>query len=153
MSAACRAVLHLAAPMCLLFGAACGGQQDPAQSDPTLALDVTEDDLDGVAMLAPDSSVVDLDQVELTQIADDVWIHTSYRDLPEYGVFPSNGLIVVSDDAIVVVDTAWGVGPTENLLVAIEQRWGRSPSAFIVTHGHDDRVGGIATVLAHDIPV
>lgn len=88
----------------------------------------------------------DLDTVQVTALAENVWLHTSYKDLPDIGPFPSNGLIVKTGDGIVLVDTAWNDAQTDQLV-----RWTRThlhaPIRFaIVTHAHDDKMGGMAAL-------
>jgi metallo-beta-lactamase class B len=79
--------------------------------------------------------------------------HTSWKYLPGVGPFPSNGLVVLADDRAVLIDTAWGDEPTLELLGRVEREYGRKVTDVVVTHAHDDRLGGIRTVLARGITV
>lgn len=91
--------------------------------------------------------------VSLRPLTDGVWLHTSMRTLPEYGRIPSHGLVVQTGDELLLVDTAWGVEPTRELVAMIRRQFGRLPSAAIVTHAHDDRVGGLPVLRAEGVPV
>lgn len=81
--------------------------------------------------------------VTLRPLVAGVWVHTSYARLPEVGWFPSSGLLIESPGALLLVDTAWGLDATRELFGLIRARFGRLPSAALVTHAHDDRVGGL----------
>lgn len=83
--------------------------------------------------------------VELRQIAAGVWLHTSYGDVPKLGRFPSNGLVVQGTHGAVIIDTAWGLGPTGELLDWASHEAG-GVFAVIVTHFHDDRTSGLPEV-------
>jgi glyoxylase-like metal-dependent hydrolase (beta-lactamase superfamily II) len=90
--------------------------------------------------------------LEVAELAPGVYRHTSWRVLPGGARFPSNGLIVREGDRLLLVDTAWGEEPTERLLGWIESEL-RSPVArAVVTHSHDDRLGGGAVLARHGIP-
>lgn len=84
--------------------------------------------------------------VSVEPLADQVWLHTSYKTLPDIGPFRSNGLIVQTPDGVYLIDTAWDDRQTEVLL-----RWARehlrAPIEYaIVTHAHDDKMGGVAAL-------
>ena len=83
--------------------------------------------------------------IELRQIAADVWLHTSYGDVPKLGRFPSNGLVVKGTQGAVIIDTAWGLEPTGELLDWASREAG-GVFAVVVTHWHDDRTSGLPEV-------
>lgn len=77
-----------------------------------------------------------------TRLADSVEVQTTFQ--PINGVpFPSNGLIVLTRDSIVLVDTGWGPRNTKAVLKHIRRTWHRPVAACFSTHFHDDRTGGI----------
>lgn len=84
-------------------------------------------------------------------IAPGVWRHVSYRRFPELGHFPSNGLVVTSAKGVLVIDTAWDSGQTARILDWVETNLGPI-DALVVTHAHDDRLGGLAEVHRRRIP-
>ncbi len=92
-------------------------------------------------------------EVELTPFADGVWLHTSYAVLRDGTRFPSHGLVVREGDTLVLVDTAWGVEQTENLLEAIDAEIGLPISGVVVTHFHADRLGGADLLAAEGAEV
>lgn len=93
------------------------------------------------------------EDLQVTQIRDDVWVHTSWHVLPGDLRFPSNGLLVRDGDALVLVDTAWGVEPTEQLLDWVHHTLQLPVKYAVATHFHDDRVGGWPALEARGIPL
>lgn len=81
-------------------------------------------------------------EVAVRPLAPGVWLHTSWQRVGAWGLVPSNGLIVREGDEVVVVDTAWGAAPSRVLLAWIDRELGLRVSRLIVTHFHDDRLGG-----------
>ena len=84
-------------------------------------------------------------------IAPGVWRHVSYRLLPDVGPFPSNGLIAAGAKGVLVVDTAWDSEQTALILEWVAANLG-AVHAVVVTHAHDDRLGGLTEVQRRRIP-
>lgn len=104
------------------------------------------------AAAAPPAASPAAEAVRLTAIADGVWIHTTWGDYQGTAV-PSNGLIVRDGSELVLVDTAWGAElETEALLAAIEKEIGLPVREAIITHWHDDRLGGGNALARRGIP-
>lgn len=82
----------------------------------------------------------------VTPLNDQVYVHTTYG-LYNKAVIPSNGLIVKTNDGIVLVDTGWDSdGDTDNtrqLLHWVADSLRQPVRLCIITHAHDDKVGGI----------
>lgn len=81
--------------------------------------------------------------VTLSKIAEGVWVHTTNYKLPGQKPIPSNGLVVVDGDDVVLVDGAWGELATLSLLEKIKAETGKLPTKMIVTHHHADRTAGV----------
>ena len=92
-------------------------------------------------------------EVALTRLREDVWLHTSTRELDGVGRFPSHGLLIARPEGLLLIDTAWGADATTRLLAQIEAELGRRPDAAIITDFHDDRAGGIAVLEAAGVEV
>ncbi len=88
---------------------------------------------------------------KIESLADDVFLHTSYREIKGYGVLDSNGLIVIDGDAAYLVDTPWSEEDTASLLSWLEQH-GYELKASVSTHWHDDRTAGIGLLNFKSIP-
>jgi glyoxylase-like metal-dependent hydrolase (beta-lactamase superfamily II) len=80
--------------------------------------------------------------LDIKPLAPDVWLHTSWQTVATWGLVPSNGLIVREADHVVVIDTAWGAAPSRALLAWIDRELKLPVTCLIVTHFHDDRLGG-----------
>ncbi|WP_242921599.1 subclass B1 metallo-beta-lactamase [Pontibacter liquoris] len=91
-------------------------------------------------------------QLHVKKIAPHVWVHTSYKILGEVK-FPSNGLIIATADGVVLVDTAWGEEQTKQLVQWVDDSLKLPIRQCLVTHAHDDRMGGIAVLQQHRVPV
>lgn len=89
-----------------------------------------------------------LPEPSLEQIADGVWIHKSYKDIEPWGPILSQGIIIKTNAGVFLVDTAWSDEDTEKLLQLAKMETGHLPSAAIVTHAHQDKMGGMQAL--HD---
>ena len=65
----------------------------------------------------------------------------------------SNGLIWVSEEGLLLVDTAWTDAQTEAILSWGEKRLGKQWIGAVVTHEHNDRDGGIGALERRQIPI
>lgn len=93
-----------------------------------------------------------LSRLDLVAIAPSVLVHTSYRDLPNVGIFPSNGLLLCTAGEGGLVDTAWSDDATKRLLDEAVAR-GCPIKHALFTHSHDDRTGGLAVLFARGVRV
>lgn len=89
-------------------------------------------------------------EVEFRQLQPGVWLHSSYKNMPRFGRVLSNGLLIEQGDHFVLVDTAWDDAQTRGILDWANAQ-GRPVSAAIVTHSHEDKMGGIAALKADGI--
>lgn len=89
--------------------------------------------------------------VYVQRVVSGVWRHVSYRRFPEAGFVPSNGLVVEGALGALIVDTAWNPEQTASILDWVRANIGPI-RALIVTHAHDDRLGGLAEAHRHEIP-
>lgn len=90
--------------------------------------------------------------IELLKVTDDIWTHVSYATIQE-SLVPSNGLIIVGEKGLVLVDTPWNDAQMERLIDFCITTFQVPITQAIITHAHDDRLGGIQTLLKHGIPV
>jgi glyoxylase-like metal-dependent hydrolase (beta-lactamase superfamily II) len=82
----------------------------------------------------------------LEKIADNVWVHKSYRVVEPWGMVLSQGMVVKTGAGVILVDTAWDDADTEKLLDLIGSEVGAPPNVAIVTHAHNDKMGGVAAL-------
>lgn len=90
-------------------------------------------------------------QVYVERLEPGLWRHVSHRFVPTYGNVPSNGLIVRARGGALVIDTAWNNEQTASVLDWAEENVG-PVLAVVVTHSHEDRIGGIENVHERGIP-
>jgi len=91
--------------------------------------------------------------LEVRELQPGIWIHTSWYEFSNGSRYPSNGLIVRDENTALLIDTAWGVESTIELLDWIEHELGVPVSAVIATHTHDDRMGGAPVLTERGIPL
>lgn len=94
----------------------------------------------------------DPNTVELSKLNDKLWVHTTYENIGGYKT-PSNGLLIITSKGLVLVDTPWNNEQTEELLEFAETTLKKEFTLAIITHAHQDRIGGIDTLLAEGIEV
>ena len=80
-------------------------------------------------------------------LTDDVWAFTTYKVVGELPV-SAHGLIIDTDEGVVMVDAGWVPEQTQEVLDWIEHNLEKKVKACIITHGHDDRLGGAALIKA-----
>lgn len=110
-----------------LMLAACSGADAPAPKVPDAFLTKIQADY----------------PVTLSKLADGVWVHTTNYTLPGQSPIPSNGLVVVDGDDVILVDGAWGELATISLLEKVKTETGKAVTKMIVTHHHADRTAGV----------
>ncbi|GAB3503901.1 BcII family subclass B1 metallo-beta-lactamase [Spirosoma knui] len=95
-------------------------------------------------------------KLTVTPLTDQVWVHVTYGIYQQTAV-PSNGLIIRTKEGVVLVDTGWDSdGNTDNtrqLLQWVADSLHQPVRLCIVTHAHEDRVGGISELRKAGIRV
>lgn len=89
--------------------------------------------------------------LEIKELAQGVYLHTSFKQIEGYGLVDSNGLIVVENDQAYIIDTPWSEDDTESLLSWIADK-GYEAMASISTHSHEDRTAGIKLLNSKLVP-
>ena len=70
--------------------------------------------------------------------------------MPGFGAVASNGLIVRDGGRVLVVDTAWTDDQTAQILNWIKQEINLPVALAVVTHAHQDKMGGMDALHAAD---
>jgi metallo-beta-lactamase class B len=87
-------------------------------------------------------------------VAPGVFVHTSYHRYPGNPTpVPSNGLIISTKTGALLVDTAWDPAQTMELLRWVADSLHQHVRLAVVTHAHEDRMGGVAVLQANHIKV
>jgi metallo-beta-lactamase class B len=89
---------------------------------------------------------------KLSKIEDSVWVHTTYKLYNNVNL-PSNGLIIQTSAGLVLIDTPWDDSLTVELLDSAKMRFNQDVVFAIITHAHEDRIGGIRTLHKKGIKV
>ena len=74
-----------------------------------------------------------------------------YLDMPGFGAVASNGLIVRDGGRVLVVDTAWTDDQTAQILNWIKREINLPVALAVVTHAHQDKMGGMDALHAAGI--
>ena len=80
----------------------------------------------------------------ITKISDNCFIHVSYKNLSEYGRVPANGLIYIDGNKAVMIDTPWDDEQTSQLFKWVSDSLKAEILHVIPTHYHVDCMGGLA---------
>ncbi|MEZ0487830.1 subclass B1 metallo-beta-lactamase [Fibrella aquatica] len=84
-------------------------------------------------------------KLTVTPLTERVYVHVTYGEYQK-SFTPSNGLIIKTDDGVVLVDTGWdtreNTDNTQQLLQWVADSLRQPVRLCIVTHAHGDRVGG-----------
>ncbi len=82
--------------------------------------------------------------ISLQPIAGGVWVYTTYFDLPDYGRYPANGLLVIDDKEAMLIDLPWTDEQTGVLFDWVAKNHGADVKVVVPTHFHQDCMGGLA---------
>jgi metallo-beta-lactamase class B len=83
------------------------------------------------------------EQLIVTRISENAYIHTSYHQTNDFGNVPCNGLIVRDGAEVVIFDTPTKDAASEELIAWIEQELHCRVKAVVPTHFHVDCLGGL----------
>jgi metallo-beta-lactamase class B len=79
-------------------------------------------------------------------------IHTSILHIPNYGSFACNGMIFYENGEAVVVDTPTSDSASYELINWLRKELHCNVKAVVVSHFHEDCLGGLAAFHAEGIP-
>jgi len=88
----------------------------------------------------------------ITQISENSFVHTSFKQTNDFGNVPCNGLIVRNNNEVIVFDTPTNDKNSEELINWIKETLQCKIDAIIPTHFHDDCLGGLKAFDENDIP-
>ena len=88
----------------------------------------------------------------VTQITENSFVHTSFKQTNDFGNVPCNGLIIKNNNETVVFDTPTNDKGSEELINWIKETLNCKINAIIPTHFHDDCLGGLKAFDDHNIP-
>lgn len=88
----------------------------------------------------------------ITQIAENSFEHTSFKQTNDFGNVPCNGLIVRDNNEVIIFDTTTDEKSSEELINWLNQKLNCKINAIIATHFHDDCLGGLKAFDKNKIP-
>lgn len=88
----------------------------------------------------------------VTQIAENSFKHTSFKQTNDFGNVPCNGLIVRNGNEVVIFDTPTNDKSSEELINWVNGTLHCKINAIIPTHFHDDCLGGLKAFDEKNIP-
>ncbi|MBK8173696.1 MAG: metallo-beta-lactamase [Sandaracinaceae bacterium] len=87
-------------------------------------------------------------EISVEQLDENVWRHISYNEVPDHGRVASNGLFIVDEDGIILIDTPWTTDQSRRLMEWTHRVLGKDIREVIITHAHNDRFGGAAPLAS-----
>ena len=94
-------------------------------------------------VLVQPSFASDHKALEISEIVDGIYQHTSYQNIEGYGQVGSHGLILIEGKNAYLIDTPWTNQDTKTLHHWLIDR-GITLISVVSTHAHQDRTGGLS---------
>lgn len=88
----------------------------------------------------------------ITQVSENAFIHTSFKQTNDFGNVPCNGLVVRNNNETIVFDTPTDNKGAEELIKWINEKLHSKINAVVPTHFHDDSLGGLQAFHNKNIP-
>jgi len=91
------------------------------------------------------------DDIELTELAEGFYMHTTISESPGFGRYSSNGLIVLKNGKAFLIDSPVTEGTTRTLVNFLSDSMKVKVVLFTGGHFHEDCIGGIGYLKASGI--
>src|SRR5215813_6999233 len=82
--------------------------------------------------------------VWVAQVAPHLWVHTTTKTYPDGTIYPANGMLLETASGSILFDTGWSDAQTVTLLKWAKEELKKPVIRAIISHAHEDRLGGIA---------
>ncbi|WP_029904071.1 subclass B1 metallo-beta-lactamase [Prevotella sp. 10(H)] len=89
------------------------------------------------------NKIIVSDNLEITKLSDNVYLHKSFLVIENYGKIGANGLLLVEDGKALMIDSPWNDNQTEELYNWLKDSLNTTITTFIPTHWHEDCMGGL----------
>lgn len=91
------------------------------------------------------------DNLKIKSLSENVFIHISYLSTNDFGKVDCNGMIYLKGDEAIVFDTPTNDGAAAELINWIQVEQNKKINAIVVTHFHEDCLGGLNQFHTHRI--
>lgn len=81
--------------------------------------------------------------LELIKLANNIFIHVSYINMPQYGRVGANGLLIIDKNQALILDTPWNNQLMYQLFDWVKNNYKAEIKYVIINHFHDDNMGGL----------
>jgi len=88
--------------------------------------------------------------LKIFSLTRDCYVHISYG-LVDGQWIPANGLHIVTEKEIILLDAPWTEMYTQTLIDSLENRYHKKISFCLATHSHVDRTGGLDVLKQHGV--
>jgi metallo-beta-lactamase class B len=88
------------------------------------------------------SAQKDSSRLIITPLTGDFYIYTTFNEY-KGSLFPANGMYLVSDEGVLLIDTPWDTTQFQPLLDSIYLKHQQKVILCIATHSHEDRTAGL----------
>ncbi|GAA0892462.1 BcII family subclass B1 metallo-beta-lactamase [Fulvivirga kasyanovii] len=89
-------------------------------------------------------------QIDVTKLDSGLYLYHSYAEYKGNKV-SANGIVIEAGDSVVVIDSPWDNEQTIQLLDWVEAEIVKPVAAVVITHAHNDRIGGISVLHERNI--
>lgn len=97
-------------------------------------------------------TVFESPELVIIQIGENSFKHISYKQTNDFGNVPCNGLLVRSNNEVIIFDTPTNDNSAETLIKWVNTTLHCKINAVIPTHFHDDCLGGLKAFHKNNIP-
>lgn len=92
------------------------------------------------------------DNLKITEISNNVFVHKSYLTTKDYGKVASNGMIYFNNNEAIVFDTPTNNSASKELISWIITNQKKTLKMVVITHFHIDCLGGLEAFHEKQIP-
>ncbi len=90
--------------------------------------------------------------LKISRLTENVFVHESYLETESFGKVVCNGLVVRDGNEAVIIDTPTDDPTSKELLLAVKRKLGSRTAAVVVSHFHEDCLGGLNQFHKYGIP-
>jgi metallo-beta-lactamase class B len=103
-----------------------------------------------VAVIFPIFQIQAQNSLRIERLRDDFYIFTTYQNY-KGKPFPANGMYVVTNAGVIMIDTPWDTTQLQPLLDSINAKHKTRVVMAISTHSHADRTAGLTNLKASGV--